>query len=414
LCYRGLANDFYYMLERDNSRYADYTGCGNTLNANQPIVRRLIQDSLRYWVTQMHVDGFRFDLASILSRDEAGRPLPNPPVLWDIESDPLLAGTQLIAEAWDAAGLYQVGSFVGDTWQEWNGRFRDDVRRFLKGDNGLVSGVATRLLGSPDIYGHEEREAEQSINFITCHDGFTLNDLVSYNHKHNEVNGENNRDGSDDNLSWNCGAEGPTDDAAIESLRNRQVKNFFALELLAAGTPMLLMGDEVRRTQRGNNNAYCQDNDISWFDWNLLERHAGIHRFVKALIAFRQRRDVVAEGAKLSLNQLLQRARIEWHGVALHRPDWSEHSHSLAFTLRSLRARFLLHGMLNAYWEPLTFKLPPVPAERQQRWRCCVDTALASPNDFCAWETAPFVEQAVYVVQSRSVVILALPLQAAA
>ncbi len=414
LCYRGLANDFYYILEKDRSRYADYTGCGNTLNANQPIVRRLIQDSLRYWVTQMHVDGFRFDLASILSRDEEGRPLPNPPVLWDIESDPLLAGTKLIAEAWDAAGLYQVGTFIGDTWQEWNGRFRDDVRRFLKGDNGSVSGVACRLLGSPDIYGHEEREAEQSINFITCHDGFTLNDLVSYNHKHNEANGENDRDGSDDNLSWNCGAEGPTDDAAIEALRNRQVKNFFALELLAAGTPMLLMGDEVRRTQRGNNNAYCQDTDLSWFDWSLLERHADIHRFVKSLNAFRQRRDVVAEEGKVSLNQLLRRARIEWHGVALHRPDWGDHSHSLAFTLQSLRGRFLLHGMLNAYWEPLAFDLPPVPAQSRQPWRRCVDTALASPDDFWPWEKAPFVKQATYAVQPRSVVLLVLPLEGAA
>ena len=414
LCYRGLANDFYYILEHDKARYADYTGCGNTLNANQPIVRRLIQDSLRYWVTQMHVDGFRFDLASILSRDEAGRPLPNPPVLWDIESDPLLAGTKLIAEAWDAAGLYQVGSFVGDTWQEWNGRFRDDVRSFLKGDYDSVSRVATRLLGSPDIYGHEEREAEQSVNFITCHDGFTLNDLVSYNHKHNEANGENNRDGSDDNLSWNCGAEGPTDDAAIEALRDRQVKNFFALELLAAGTPMLLMGDEVRRSQRGNNNAYCQDGDISWFDWSLLERHAGVHRFVKALNAFRQRRDVVAQEGKVSLNQLLQRAKIEWHGVALHCPDWSEHSHSLAFTLQSLRARYLLHSMFNAYWEPLTFELPPVPAESQQHWRRCIDTALASPDDIYPWDKGPLVEQAAYVVQPRSVVLLARALDAAA
>ena len=208
LCYRGLANDFYYILEPDKSRYADYTGCGNTLNANQPIVRRLIQDSLRYWVTQMHVDGFRFDLASILSRDEDGHPLPNPPVLWDIESDPLLAGTKLIAEAWDAAGLYQVGSFIGDAWQEWNGRSRDDIRRFVKGEDRTVSGLATRLLGSPDIYGHKEREAEHSINFVTCHDGFTLNDLVSYNDKHNEANGDNNRDGANDNASWNCGAEG--------------------------------------------------------------------------------------------------------------------------------------------------------------------------------------------------------------
>jgi len=412
LCYRGLANDFYYILDKDKSRYADFTGCGNTLNANQPIVRRLIQDSLRYWVTQMHVDGFRFDLASILSRDEVGHPLPNPPVLWDIESDPLMAGTKLIAEAWDAAGLYQVGSFVGDAWQEWNGRFRDDVRRFLKGDSGSVSPLAARLLGSPDLYGHKEREAEHSINFVTCHDGFTLNDLVSYNHKHNEANGENNRDGSDDNMSWNCGTEGPTDDAAIESLRNRQVKNFFALEMLAAGTPMLLMGDEVRRTQRGNNNAYCQDSDISWFDWSLQERHADIHRFVKALNAFRQRRDVVAEEGKLSLNQLLGRAKIEWHGVSLNRPDWSEHSHALAFTFRSLRAHFLVHGMLNAYWEALTFELPPVPVESQEKWRRCIDTGLASPDDFQPWDKAPVVEQANYVVQPRSMVFLVLPLQA--
>jgi isoamylase len=411
LCYRGLANDVYYILEKDKSRYADYTGCGNTLNANQSIVRRLIQDSLRYWVSQMHVDGFRFDLASVLSRDEEGRPLPNPPVLWDIESDPLLAGTKLIAETWDAAGLYQVGSFIGDRWQEWNGRFRDDVRRFLKGDNGSVSMVASRILGSPDIYGHEEREAEQSINFVTCHDGFTLNDLVSYNDKHNEANGENNRDGSNDNLSWNCGVEGPTDDPTVEALRNRQVKNFLALELLSAGTPMLLMGDEVRRTQSGNNNAYCQDSDISWFDWRLLERHADIHRFVKALNRFHQRRDVVAEGAALSLNQLLRRARIEWHGVALKRPDWSDQSHSLAFTLRSFGTRFLFHGMLNAYWEPLTFELLPVPAEHQQEWRRCIDTALDSPNDICPWESAPVVRLAAYEVQPRSVVVLARALE---
>jgi glycogen operon protein len=269
-------------------------------------------------------------------------------------------------------------------------------------------------LGSPDIYGHEEREAEQSINFVTCHDGFTLNDLVSYNHKHNEANGENNRDGSDDNLSWNCGAEGPTDDAAVEAMRNRQVKNFFVLALLAAGTPMLLMGDEVRRTQRGNNNAYCQDGDISWFDWSLLERHADVHRFVKALTAFRQRRDVVAEAGKLSLNQLLQRAKIEWHGVALNRADWSEHSHSLAFTLRSLRGHFLLHGMLNAYWEPLTFEIPPVPEESRQRWRRCVDTALVSPDDIYPWDKAPSVAEAAYLVQPRSLVLLALSLEAAA
>jgi glycogen operon protein len=410
-CWRGLANESHYLLGSDKSHYADYSGCGNTLNANQPIVRRLVQDSLRYWVSQMHVDGFRFDLASILSRDENGQPLPNPPILWDLESDPLLAGTKLIAEAWDAAGLYQVGSFVGDTWQEWNDRFRDDVRRFLRADKGSVSRIAARILGSPDIYGHKERTAEQSINFITCHDGFTLNDLVSYDHKHNEANGENNRDGANDNLSWNCGVEGPTDDPAIEALRNRQVKNFFALQLLAMGTPMLLMGDEARRTQKGNNNAYCHDSEISWFDWSLLERHRDIHRFVRTLNGFRQRRDVANEIRELTLNEVLRRARIEWHGVALGQPDWSEHSHSLAFTLRSLRSRFLLQAMFNAYWEPLTFQLPAVPADGGQAWRRCIDTALQSPDDISPWLDAGVVSQSRYVVQPRSVVLLALALR---
>jgi glycogen operon protein len=410
LCYRGLANDVYYILEKDRSRFADFTGCGHTLNANHPIVRRLIQDSLRYWVTEMHVDGFRFDLASILSRDEHGHPLPNPPVLWDIESDPLLAGTKLIAEAWDAAGLYQVGSFVGDAWQEWNGRFRDDVRSFVKGDTGTVPRLAARLLGSPDIYAHKEREVEQSINFVTCHDGFTLNDLVSYNDKHNEANGEDNRDGADTNFSWNCGVEGPTDDTAVEALRNRQVKNLLTIQLLAAGTPMLLMGDEVRRTQQGNNNAYCQDSEISWFDWTLLERHADIHRFAKALCAFRQRRDVVAEGSTLSLNQLLQRAKIQWSGVDLNRPDWGDHSHSLAMTLESLRARFLFHVMFNAYWQPLAFELPPTASEGQ-RWQRCLDTALVSPDDIRSLTEAFTITGSRYVVEPRSVVLLAMSLQ---
>jgi len=410
-CFRGLANDAYYILDPDRSRYADYTGCGNTLNANQPIVRRLIQDSLRYWVTEMHVDGFRFDLASILTRDEAGRPLPNPPVLWDIESDPVLSGTKLIAEAWDAAGLYQVGSFVGDAWQEWNGRFRDDVRSFLKGDERTVSHLAARFVGSPDIYSHKEREAEHSINFVTCHDGFTLNDLVSYNEKHNEANGEDNRDGANDNLSWNCGVEGPSGDPAIEALRNRQVKNFLALAMLSAGTPMLLMGDEVRRTQGGNNNTYCQDGDLNWFDWSLLERHADIHRFVKALTAFRQRRDVVTETATVSLTELLGRAQIEWHGVRLAHPDWSDRSHTLAVTMRSLRERFLLHGLFNAYWEPLSFELPPVPAGSTERWRRCLDTALPSGEDISPWAAAPGVESSSYTAQPRSVVILALDLR---
>ena len=405
-CYRGLANDFYYTLKPDRTGYADFTGCGNTLNANHPIARRLIQDSLRYWVNEMHVDGFRFDLASILSRDEAGQPLPNAPVLWDIESDPMLAGTKLIAEAWDAAGLYQVGHFVGDAWQEWNGRFRDDVRRFVKGDERTVCGVAQRLLGSPDMYGHEAREAEQSINFVTCHDGFTLNDLVSYNHKHNDANGESNRDGADDNASWNCGAEGPTADPSIEALRNRQAKNMLALTFLAAGTPMMLMGDEVRRTQGGNNNLYCHDSELAWFDWRLLERHADLHRFVKLLTAFRQRRDVVLEKGTMSLTELLRRARVTWHGVALDRPDWSDCSHAIALTVGSLRAKFQLHVMLNAYWEPLEFELPPTGGNGAA-WRRCIDTSCASPDDIHLLSDAPPFSAAAYTAQPRSVVVLA-------
>ena len=412
ICYRGFANSTYYILPKDKSAYADYTGCGNTLNANQPIVRRLIQDSLRYWVTEMHVDGFRFDLASILSRDESGHPVPDPPVLWDIESDPLLAGTKLIAEAWDAGGLYQVGAFVGDAWQEWNGRFRDDVRHFLKGDEGFVRHVAARLLGSPDIYGRKEREPEHSINFVTCHDGFTLNDLVSYNEKHNDANGQTNHDGSDDNVSWNCGVEGFSSLMKVERLRNRQVKNFLAIELMSAGTPMLLMGDEVRHTQRGNNNAYCQDNELSWFDWGRLERHADIHRFVRMLIAYRRRRDFSPRGDRLSLNDLLNRARIEWHGVRLDRPDWSQHSHSLSVTFERPNAHYALHAMLNAYWEPLVFQLPPAP--NGLAWRRCIDTAIDSPHDIRPLDDALYVEQARYHVQPRSVVFLVSRLEPAA
>ena len=267
LCFRGLDNRAYYILERDRLCYANFTGTGNTLNANHPIVRRMIVDSLCYWVEAMHVDGYRFDLASILARDSSAQVMADPPVLWDIESDPRLAGTKFIAEAWDAAGLYQVGSFGGDSWKEWNGRFRDDARSFFRGEEGTARRFADRLFGSPEIYGHRGREPEESVNFVTCHDGFTLNDLVTYDRKHNEANGEDNRDGADDNRSWNCGIEGPTDDPAVEMLRNRQAKNFLTATMLSIGLPMISMGDEVRRTQRGNNNVYCQDNETSWFDW---------------------------------------------------------------------------------------------------------------------------------------------------
>jgi isoamylase len=408
LSFRGLDNAVYYILGPDRSRYADYTGTGNTLNGNHAVVRRMIVDSLRYWVEEMHVDGFRFDLASILARDESGQPIPNPPVLWDIESDPSLAGTKLIAEAWDAAGLYQVGTFIGDSWKEWNGRFRDDVRSFLRGDRDTITKFASRLLGSPDIYGHKEREPEQSINFVTCHDGFTLNDLVSYNGKHNEENGEENRDGSNDNMSWNCGIEGPTDDRSVERIRNQQVKNFFAVTLLAAGEPLLLMGDEVRRTQGGNNNAYCQDNEVSWFDWGLIEKHADVLRFVKQLIAGRLQRDESLEDPGLTLNQLLllHQSKIAWHGVKLNQPDWAVDSHAIAFTLRSLRGRFMIHIMVNAYWEQLTFEVPPLAESAGHDWMRWIDTARESPDDICNWDEAVPVLEPICHVQPRSLVVL--------
>jgi isoamylase len=403
LGFRGIDNPTYYILEEGGGRYANYTGCGNTLNANHPVVRRMIVDSLRYWVEEMHVDGFRFDLASILSRDASGQPLPNPPVLWDIESDPALAGTKLLAEAWDAAGLYQVGSFVGDAWKEWNGRFRDDVRDFFRSEPGSLRRLADRMVGSPEIYGHKQREVEQSVNFVTCHDGFTLNDLVSYNQKHNEANGEDNRDGANDNCSWNCGAEGPTDDPAVEKLRNRQVKNFLTATVMSLGVPMILMGDEVRHSQRGNNNAYCQDNELSWFDWTRVKKHADVHRFVTLLNARRLLRDVEHERQRISLTTLLAQAKKAWHGMKLHQPDWGDHSHSLALgaELRAEGLRF--HLILNAYWEPLDFELP---AAAKATWRRWIDTSLDSPDDIVPWEKSPPVNAGKYRVADRSVVML--------
>ena len=404
ICFRGFENTSYYILENNKTRYANYTGCGNTLNGNHPIVRRLILDSLRYWVSEMHVDGFRFDLASILTRDENGRPMPNPPVLWDIESDPMLAGTKLIADAWDAAGLYQVGQFIGDAWKEWNGRFRDDVRDFLRGENGSVGRVADRLLGSPGVYGHKQLGAEQSVNFVTCHDGFTLNDLVSYNDKHNDANGEGNRDGASDNRSWNCGVEGPTRDPEVERLRTRQVKNFLTLTTLSLGVPMLLMGDEVRHTQRGNNNAYCQDDETSWFDWTLLTTHANVHRFTRLLLARRVLRDVTAEKERISLVELLRQASMAWHGVKLGQPDWNFDSHSLAFNADVRRAGLKLHLIMNAHWKPLDFELPPAAGERA--WRRWIDTSLDSPNDIVPWAEAPSYASDAYRAGPRSVVVL--------
>ncbi|MBT8193333.1 MAG: glycogen debranching protein GlgX [Acidimicrobiia bacterium] len=405
ISFRGLDNATYYMLENGGSRYANYSGTGNTLNANQPIVRRLILDSLRYWVEQMHVDGFRFDLASILSRDQSGRPVPNPPVLLDIETDPVLAGTKLIAEAWDAAGLYQVGDFVGDSWKEWNGKFRDDVRSFWRGDKGSVPGIAERIMGSPALYGGGKREPERSVNFVTCHDGHTLNDLVTFSRKHNDANLEGGRDGSDDNRGWNCGVEGPTDHPRIEALRNRQVKNFLALTLLSVGTPMLLMGDEMRRTQHGNNNAWSQDNELSWLDWSLLEEHGDVHRFVKELIAVRQHFDSVRIDSGLTLGELIRQAKIRLHGTRMEAPDLSHDSHTLAVSAVNRSNGLRMHFLLNGFTEPLTFELPKLP-DGVEPWRRVVDTSLTSPEDVTDPAHAPFVIGDGYPTPQKTVVVL--------
>lgn len=404
LSFRGFENRAYYMLQNDRSRYANYSGCGNTVNGYHSIVRRLITDSLQYWVTEMHVDGFRFDLASVLARDEAGHPLENPPLLWSIESDPVLAGTKIIAEAWDAAGLYQVGSFIGHKWAEWNGQFRDDVRRFVRGDEGMVQKFSQRITGSPDIYPQPEREPNRSINFVTSHDGFTLNDLVSYNTKHNEANLECNRDGLNENFSCNWGVEGPSDDPETEGLRLRQIKNFFSILVLSQGTPMILMGDEVRRTQRGNNNAYSQNNEISWFDWSYVKRHADLLRFVKGLIHFRQTHSIFHQERFWSETTEQEDPRITWHGVHLNQPDWGHFSHSIAFQLGDQEGANLLFVMINMYREPLTFELPPLLSTFS--WYRIIDTSLPSPGDFSNLDTAKAVGGDRYQLPEYTVAVL--------
>ncbi len=402
LSLRGLENRGYYILPpNDRSRYADYTGCGNTLNANHSVVRRMILDCLRYWVQVMHVDGFRFDLASVMSRDVTGELLKDPPILWEIESDPVLAGTKIIAEAWDAAGLYQVGKFTGHRWAEWNGPYRDDVRRFICGQPGQVQKLAQRITASPDIYRPAGREPNRSINFVTCHDGFTLNDLCTYERKHNENNGESNRDGSDQNDSANYGTEGPTEDPAIEALRLRQIKNLLTILLTSQGTPMLLMGDEIRRTQNGNNNAYCQDNEQSWLHWEDISKHASLLRFVRGLVHLNR-------SLRLFQEEIFWTEPgppdIVWHGITPFAPDFSHDSHSLAFELSHPAYGEHLYVILNAYWQPLTFTLPPLSDGK--RYHRIVDTALLSPADFCELENAPLIQGAHYEAQARSSVIL--------
>ncbi len=405
-CFKGISNSTYYYLSlTDPQYYYDFSGCGNTFRCNHPVPTKLIVDCLEYWVREMHVDGFRFDEGSVLTRGEDGAPMTYPPVVWEIELSDRLAGTKLIAEAWDAGGLYQVGNFPGYRWAEWNGRYRDDVRRFVKGDPGLVGAIASRIAGSSDLYQACGHTPMNSVNFVTCHDGFTLNDLVSYNAKHNEANGEGNRDGNDDNMSWNCGVEGSSDDPAIEALRDRQVRNFATMMMLSQGIPMITAGDEVRRTQHGNNNAYCQDSPLSWFDWDLVNTHGDLLRFWRGLIALRRahpalRRDRFFAG-EINPRSL---SDIAWHGLELDRPGWDDHeARALAFTLGGTDDEADFHIMMNMYWDDLEFQIPEVPG---RTWFRAVATAEPSPGDVSEPGSEPTITADSYRVPGRSIVVL--------
>ncbi len=365
LSFKGIDRSVYYLLD-EKGDYLNFSGTGNTFNCNHPVVSRLILDALRYWVTEMHVDGFRFDLVSIFTRDEKGVPMDYPPLLLAMEHDPVLSKTKLIAEAWDAGGLYDVGAFPKwGKWYEWNGKFRDVVRRFLKGSDDQAGAFATALCGSQDLYGQYGAKTH-SINFIVAHDGFTLRDLVSYNQKHNEANGENNQDGADDNASWNCGVEGETDNHAVEALRQRQMRNFHTALMISIGTPMILMGDEYGHTRLGNNNAWCQDNALNWFLW---DRHPDFFRFYTLAIAFRKRHDFLQSHAFLSNEE------IDWHGHKPFQPDWSNASRFVAYTLKNK-----LYIAFNAHFETAHLELPPPPAH--QKWHRVIDTGLPPPHDF--------------------------------
>jgi len=407
--FKGFDNSVYYLLEKNKRYYSNYSGTGNTFNCSHFVVKELITDSLRYWVTEMHVDGFRFDLAAILGRDSKGNWVGDLSLLKDLADDPILSGSKLIAEGWDAAGGYYVGEFpVG--WAEWNGKYRDTVRRFVKGDKGLVSDLATRIVGSPDLFGKFDRKPYHSINFVTAHDGFTLWDLVSYNEKHNYRNGENNRDGANDNHSWNHGSEGETRDPEIIKLRKRQMKNFVLLLMISQGVPMLLMGDEIARTQRGNNNAYCQDNELNWVDWSRKEKFPDIFDFFKNMINFRKKHHSLKRphfftDKDLSGNGI---ADITWHGIDVGKPDWSEHSTTLAFMMsgqdfldRNTPSDNDIYVALNSHWEPLHFELPKIQGKK---WYRVVDTYLENGEDFLLEEVE--VKTKRYLVMDRSSIIL--------
>lgn len=410
--FKGIDNKIYYMLDSKDGSYQNFTGCGNTMNCNHPVVRRFIIECLHYWVLHMHVDGFRFDLASVLGRDEKGELMPNPPLLRTIDEDPVLRNTKIIAEAWDAAGAYQVGKFSG-RWAEWNGRFRDDIRRFWRGDTGATGAFATRISGSSDLYGDDGRSPLHSINFVVSHDGFTLNDWTSYDKKHNEDNAHGNADGDNHNLSYNHGVEGPSDDPAIRQLRLRQSKNMFATLFLSLGTPMMLGGGEMGRTQMGNNNAYCQDNEISWFDWTFKEKNKEIFRFVNMIIDFRRAHPSIRRPHFYTgqINADTFSPDIIWYGANGNHPDWNGTDLSLAILINGHYATDRAHMdddifiMFNANDKPSYFIVPDAP--NGGKWRLAVDTGKPAPNDIYPPGTESLVKgEGRFRLLDKSLVVL--------
>lgn len=398
---KGLDNSIYYLLSAENREfYMNFSGCGNTLKANHPIVAKFITDCLEFWVKEMHIDGFRFDEGSILSRDEFGNPMLHPPVIWNIELSPILKNVKIIAEAWDAAGLYQVGKFPGYRWAEWNGRYRDDIRRFVRGDNGMIGAVAERICGSPDLYESSERLPANSINFVAAHDGFTLFDLVSYSSKHNEANGNGNADGADENFSANYGIEGATDNKEINELRDRQVKNFLTILFLSRGVPMIAMGDEAGRTQNGNNNSYCQDNEIGWFDWGIAQKNNTLLEFVKKLISFRREHFELSSNHYLT-GELNSRSLpdVAFHGCKLHAPGFDNpSSRVLAITFAGHEDREDIHLAANMSEQCLEFEIPKIIG---RSWRKTIDTGLGFMNEQIASNTVKIPAYTIIVLISE-------------
>ena len=412
-CFKGLDKRTYYIMN-DQGDYYNYSGCGNTLNANNAVVRALILDSLIFWKEEMHVDGFRFDLASILARDANGTPLMNAPALLDIDRNCRLADAKIIAEPWDAGGLYQLGNIAGSKWREWNGQFRDDVRSFIRGDSHSLKKFVLRLIGSPDIYNEREIDPQKSINFITCHDGFTLHDLVTYAYRHNLDNGEMGRDGNDNNYSANYGYEGETDNESLNRLRLRQCKNMMALTILSMGTPMLLMGDEILRTQKGNNNAYCQDNEISYMNWELTPEQEDMLNFTRQMIRRRTMRTRSSATHRRKsytmLDRVLRSTKLQWHGVRPFQPDWSDQSHTIGVLAYWGQYQIYAYVFVNAFWEDLQIELPPLPRNAKSQWSLLVNTADETPQDVTNIFAMPkYGPGSILNIEARSLIILVSP-----